>query len=166
MLHEMAHMFLESRRRMSLLEGISDPANQDWATLLKWLEIEDVDFSQPLSEADAKRWINAQEKFAAAFEQYLAEGRAPTVELARAFRAFKKWLLAIYKAVKNIMYTDAEGCVDDIKLNQAPGFAGDPGFVTVFTRTPTGLPRRLKPEERLRPGLAFRPRRGNGARER
>ena len=63
------------------------------------------------------KWPTCSWSRAAAFEQYLAEGRAPTVELTRAFRAFKKWLLAIYKAVKNIMYTDADGSRYEVEIN-------------------------------------------------
>jgi hypothetical protein len=117
-LHEMSHVFLEFRRR--LMVGNPDaPASvrDDWTKILNWLEIEDIDFSNELSENDRKRWTNAQEKWAAGFERYLMEGIAPTRELAKIFRNFKRWLVAIYKAVNNILYTDADGNQQAFEIN-------------------------------------------------
>jgi hypothetical protein len=108
-LHEMGHFFLESRRRLSLMEGIDGRVREDWTATVKWLGVENVDFSRPLSKKNAKRWKNAQEKWAAAFEKYLMEGKAPSSALARAFRDFRRWLTDIYRAVKNIVYIDADG---------------------------------------------------------
>jgi hypothetical protein len=116
-LHEMGHFFLESRRRMALLEGVDPTARDDWNKTAEWLGVADIDFSKKLSEADAKRWKNAQEKWAAGFEKYLMEGKAPTAELAKAFKNFKKWLTDIYKAVKNILYTDADGNRQAFEIN-------------------------------------------------
>ena len=45
------------------------------------------------------------------------EGVAPTTELAKAFRSFKRWLAAIYKAVKNILYTAADGKQHAFEIN-------------------------------------------------
>ncbi|MDR2174448.1 MAG: hypothetical protein LBO82_00745, partial [Synergistaceae bacterium] len=111
------------------IEGADERAREDWTTIVGWLGVSDVDFSRLPSSAEInalrqketltaeeqakvdlwKRWRNAQEKWAAAFEKYLTEGRAPTAALARAFKNFKKWLIDIYRAVSNIVYTDADG---------------------------------------------------------
>ncbi len=133
-LHEMAHLFLESRRRFSLETDVPEMVRRDWAKITDWLGVSDLDFSQsfsiadidfskPLSDVDKKRvedhrrWTNAQEKWASGFEKYLMEGEAPTPELQRAFRNFKKWLTDIYKAVKNIVYTDADGQQQAFEIN-------------------------------------------------
>lgn len=116
-LHELGHVFLNSRKKLALMEGVDDTVRQDWATLVEWLEVADIDFSKPLSEADEKRWRNAHEKFAAGFEKYLMEGRAPNLDLARAFRAFRKWLTDIYKAVRNVFYVDADGNRVEFEIN-------------------------------------------------
>ena len=117
LIHELGHVFLNSRRRLAQMEGVAEFAKNDWATLAKWLEIEDIDFSKPLSEADAKRWKNAHEKFAAGFEKYVMDGTAPSNALAKAFRAFRKWLTDIYKAAKNIVYVDADGNRQAFEIN-------------------------------------------------
>ena len=117
LLHELGHVFLESRRRLSLMEGVDAGAMEDWRTLTEWLGVGDIDFGKPLSAADRKRWRDAQEKFAAGFEKYLMEGAAPTGELARAFRAFRKWMADVYRAVKNIFYVDADGAAQAFELS-------------------------------------------------
>ena len=46
-------------------------------------------------------WTEAQEeKFARAFERYLAEGKAPNAGLKKLFDAFKKWMIEVYRAIK------------------------------------------------------------------
>lgn len=42
------------------------------------------------------------ERIASAFEAYLREGKAPSVELLSAFRRFRAWLVKIYRSVKEI----------------------------------------------------------------
>jgi len=116
-LHELGHVFLNSRKNLALMEGIDETVRQDWTTLVEWLEVADIDFSKTLSEADEKRWTNAHEKFAAGFEKYLMEGRAPSLDLARAFRAFRKWLTDIYRAARNIFYVDADGNRVEFEIN-------------------------------------------------
>ena len=118
-LHELGHVFLNSRKNLALMEGIDEIVRQDWTTLVEWLEVPDIDFSKPLSEADEKRWRNAHEKFAAGFEKYLMEGKAPNLDLARAFRAFRKWLTDIYRAVRNVFYVDADGNRVEFEINDA-----------------------------------------------
>jgi hypothetical protein len=44
----------------------------------------------------------AHEKWADGAIRYFAEGRAPSLTLARAFENFKRWLLEIYQALRNI----------------------------------------------------------------
>jgi hypothetical protein len=117
LLHEFGHMFLESRRRLSLMEGIDGRIRQDWTKLLTWLDVADIDFSKDLSETDAGRWHDAQERFARGFEKYLVEGKAPTMELQSAFQNFKCWLLDIYKAIKDIKYQDVDGEWHEFEIN-------------------------------------------------
>ncbi|GHV57797.1 hypothetical protein FACS1894216_22380 [Synergistales bacterium] len=107
----MGHWFLEDLRDMAGLDGIAPRVAEDWNTVAGWLGVaEDSEKWRAASEEDrAKMWKNAHEKFAASFEQYCFEGKAPSNALKKAFRAFKKWLLDIYKAVAGIRYRDADG---------------------------------------------------------
>ena len=45
------------------------------------------------------------------------EGTAPSTALAKAFRAFRKWMTDIYRAVKNIVYIDADGNPQSFELS-------------------------------------------------
>ena len=40
------------------------------------------------------------EQFARGFETYIMEGKAPSIELRNAFRAFARWLTQIYKSMR------------------------------------------------------------------
>ncbi|MBX5020430.1 PBECR3 domain-containing polyvalent protein [Rhizobium lentis] len=48
---------------------------------------------------DAAVDIGMQEQFARAFEGYLMEGKAPSVELRGAFEKFRSWLISIYRNI-------------------------------------------------------------------
>lgn len=45
-------------------------------------------------------WL--QERFARAFERYIAEGKAPTRELQRPFYQFKQWIVSVYRSLINL----------------------------------------------------------------
>lgn len=84
--HENAHVF---RRMLSdVAERTGDArVKKDLATIEEWAGVKDGQWNRA-----------AEEKFARGFERYLAEGKAPTPALKRAFDSFKHWMLAIYKS--------------------------------------------------------------------
>lgn len=51
-------------------------------------------------QAAEERWM--QERFARAFERYIAEGKAPVKELQGPFRRFRRWLVGIYRDLMNL----------------------------------------------------------------
>jgi hypothetical protein len=59
---------------------------------------------------DGKWTVAAEEKFARMFEQYMAEGKAPTPELAGLFQRMSEWLLKIYRGIKG---TDIDAGLSD-----------------------------------------------------
>ena len=84
-LHESAHFFLDM---VVELEGQGQTAlSADLDAIRKWVGSDDL-----LS-------VEAQEKFAEGFEQYLFEGTAPNAELRSAFRQFATWLRDVYRNV-------------------------------------------------------------------
>lgn len=79
-MHELAHIF---RRTL-------DKHEQNQFT--RWL----------MNEVPGSQWTRAhEEKFARAFESYLAEGKAPSAELQPFFEKFKNWFLEIYRSIVN-----------------------------------------------------------------
>lgn len=125
-IHESAHMYLMEMERMVQEEGAPKQLVEDWHAIQDWasyadgrlddykgtrLEKEFAGYEAAIRKAresgDAvaikateERWM--QERFARAFERYIAEGKAPVKELQGPFRRFKKWLIGIYRDLRNL----------------------------------------------------------------
>ncbi len=117
--HETAHVFFEEFQRLIDSGLADDRAKTDWGTLQSWLAPYDDAavlrdyYNRYLAghprfggkafdeltadERDAARGIARHEHFASGFELYLAEGKAPSAELADVFSRFRRWLLRIYE---------------------------------------------------------------------
>lgn len=91
-LHETGHMFLNIYKHASEFENASPELKADYKEVLKWLGVENSD----------QIGVQQHEQFARGFEAYLMEGNAPSLSLARAFRAFKNWLIGVYKHISNL----------------------------------------------------------------
>lgn len=125
-IHESAHMYLTEMERMVQEEGAPKQLVEDWHTIHDWasyadgrlddykgtrLEKEFAGYEAAIRKtresgdtvaikAAEERWM--QERFARAFERYIAEGKAPVKELQGPFRRFKKWLIGIYRDLRNL----------------------------------------------------------------
>lgn len=125
-IHESAHMYLTEMERMVQEEGAPKQLVEDWHTIQDWasyaggklddykgtrLEKEFAGYEAAIRKAREsgdtvaikaaeERWM--QERFARAFERYIAEGKAPVKELQGPFRCFKKWLIGIYRDLRNL----------------------------------------------------------------
>lgn len=125
-IHESAHMYLTEMERMVQEEGAPKQLIEDWHAIQDWasyadgrlddykgtrLEKEFAGYEAAIRKAREsgdtvaikaaeERWI--QERFARAFERYIAEGKAPVKELQGPFRRFKKWLIGIYRDLRNL----------------------------------------------------------------
>jgi hypothetical protein len=87
LVHENAHVF---RRVLADVASRTDNKRikADLTTIEEWAGVKDGQWNR-----------DAEEKFARGFEQYLAEGKAPTPKLKRAFESFKSWMLSVYKQI-------------------------------------------------------------------
>lgn len=125
-IHESAHMYLTEMERMVQEEGAPKQLVEDWHTIQDWasyadgrlddykgtrLEKEFAGYEAAIRKAREsgdtvaikaaeERWM--QERFARAFERYIAKGKAPVKELQGPFRRFKKWLIGIYRDLRNL----------------------------------------------------------------
>jgi len=86
-LHESAHAWLEDDFRYFKSGAASAQYKADWKALSDWLDLND-------KQTELTR--DQHEKFAAGFEKYLSDGRAPSSGLRRIFGAFRRWLTKIY----------------------------------------------------------------------
>lgn len=99
-LHETGHFFLEVTADLAAQPDAPAAVRADMETLLKWFGV-----------ADLSTWNNMtldeqrphHEKFAASFEQYLFEGKAPNRELRPLFQRFRSWLTNVYKSLVDFM---------------------------------------------------------------
>lgn len=97
MVHEVAHVWLPQMQ------------DADLRTVEGWLRAE---YGMELPEGwqvGAREHVQAKERFARAFERYLAEGRAPVPSMRKVFENFKRWMLSIYGKIT--------GSDIDVKLN-------------------------------------------------
>jgi hypothetical protein len=91
-LHEMGHYYLEVIGDLVQDGKANEALAADYAVVRDWLGAE---ASKPLT-------VDQHEQFARGFELYLAEGKAPSIELQGAFARFKSWLTGIYKDLRRL----------------------------------------------------------------
>lgn len=120
-LHEGAHYFFENdinlaselvaaQREGTILSEGELQIVADVSALLQWHGVQgDID-------AQLAQWHGMgfeekrsyHERTAESFEAYLLEGKAPSIELQRAFQTFRAWLLNVYQSLKAFLETHPE----------------------------------------------------------
>lgn len=111
LLHEGGHLFLEEMRLDAMSDGASDQLKADFAAIKDAIGARGKDIER-----------HNHENFARAFEAYVMEGKAPSEGLRGAFRAFKQWLVAIYRNLSNLnapISDDLRGIFDRIIATDA-----------------------------------------------
>jgi hypothetical protein len=104
-LHETGHFFLTSHADLASREGAPAQLVGDMGAVLKWFGVPDLATWNGMTLEQQRPH---HEEFARAFEKYLGEGKAPTVELQGAFARFRGWLLSVYRSLTalNVNLTD------------------------------------------------------------
>lgn len=88
--HELGHVWLEMLGDLAADDAAPDRMRKDHAALLDWFGVESAD------QIETKH----HERWARAFELYLAEGKVPVPELRGLFSMFADWLVAIYRDMR------------------------------------------------------------------
>lgn len=91
-LHESAHVFLEVFADLAARADAPQAVRDDWQTTLAWLG----------AKGAAELTTDHHEKWAKAFERYLAEGQYPTARLAGAFKRFRLWMGTVYRQLTQL----------------------------------------------------------------
>lgn len=94
--HEMGHWFLTNLFKVAEGNG-SFYARQDAREILKWFGLKDLDEWKALSTAEQNRY---HERFAGAFEVFLAHHEVPNTNLTGVFKRIAQWLQDVYGDVK------------------------------------------------------------------
>ena len=108
-LHELAHWYLKALNDMA---KVDETARKQLERVDKWLN-RSGDYT-----------IEQQEKFAASFEAYLYQGKAPNNTLKQVFENFKEWLKSIVNYHDEVLKRDAE-ISDEVREMFDRMFSGD-----------------------------------------
>ncbi|MDB4725936.1 hypothetical protein OAF54_00775 [bacterium] len=119
LLHETGHLHVALLEMLANDPNASERVKETWKRMQKWVfqgEIPDEEIEQRLADGtladlmrhtlyeegtpERNRAVKLQEQLARAFEAYLMEGKAPSVELQGSFRLFSSWMTDTYKDVK------------------------------------------------------------------
>lgn len=95
--HETGHFFLEVLADVASQPDAPAQIVEDMSTFLKWAGIPDLQTWNSYT-LDQKRPYH--ERWAESVEQYVMEGKAPSVELQPLMRRFAAWLKSIYQSIK------------------------------------------------------------------
>ena len=95
-LHETGHFFLEVTADIANQPDAPARITGDMDTLLKWFGVESLEKWNGMT-LDQKRPYH--ERFAESFEEYLIEGKSPSIALQPLFRRFRSFLLNVYKTM-------------------------------------------------------------------
>lgn len=105
--HELlGHAFLEELAKYAEHPEAPPQLRADWEATKEHLEIasrNDLNTGQPGEQGRKAR--TAHERFATTLEQYMAEGVAPSHELANVFSRFRTWFLQIYGDLQKSLQT-------------------------------------------------------------
>ena len=91
-IHETAHIFLNEMNDIVAQGAAPEDVVNDLNIIREWLGWQE---GQNFT-------AEQQEQFARGFEAYLLEGKAPTVALEAAFARFRRWLMQVYRSVKDL----------------------------------------------------------------
>lgn len=124
-LHEAGHYFFEGDIALAGELSAKDPATltdgekqiiADVSALLTWHGIQG-DINAQLVQwhsMDFEERRAHHERTAEAFEAYLFEGKAPSIELQPYFQKFRAWLISVYRSLKDFITKNPEaGKLDD-----------------------------------------------------
>ncbi|MBR0168882.1 MAG: hypothetical protein IJQ08_09435, partial [Synergistaceae bacterium] len=114
LIHEFWHIYQEKIKRLGNAGLINEGTNlfDDWKTIRSDAGLLRANFKEGLSPQEYAKWLNSQEKNAASFEKYFREGKPPegiSQKMLAVFNNFKDWLTNIYRKVRDIFYTNANG---------------------------------------------------------
>jgi len=95
-LHESGHFFFEA---MNKLAAESPEIMTDLNTMLDFIGVQD---SQTWNQMTLEQRREGHEQVARAFEAYLFEGKAPSLEMESLFQKFRDWLVNVYENLRNL----------------------------------------------------------------
>lgn len=102
-IHEGGHFYLEALADMASQPNAIQQVKDDFRKTLNWFGINgpDPEGLWRLMTLDQKRQYH--EQWAQSFERYALEGKSPTLEMQPVFARFRRWMLSVYKSLKEFL---------------------------------------------------------------
>jgi hypothetical protein len=100
-LHESSHFFLEVLVDIAAQPNAPADVVKDAQTFLDWAGFKGAAQEWAATPLDKRR--KAHERWAESFEQYLLEGKAPSIELQPLFQKFRSWMISVYKSLTSFV---------------------------------------------------------------
>jgi ADP-Ribosyltransferase in polyvalent proteins len=114
--HETGHFFLEVMADLADRPNAPPQVVEDMGTFLKWAGVPDLATWRAMT-LDQQRPYH--ERWAEATEQYIMEGKAPSLELQPFMRRFAAWLKQVYGSIKKFLATRGQAAPGGVGLNQS-----------------------------------------------
>jgi hypothetical protein len=123
-LHETGHFFLDMMWRFASDPQAPADVTADMAAVFKWFKTTPEQWATWTEQYNATGKVPAgmrkqHERFAEGFEQYLLEGKAPSIELQPLFSKFRSWLMDVYTSLKDFLAGRDEAAGPAGKLGQS-----------------------------------------------
>lgn len=99
-LHETGHFFFEVYRDIASDPASPEQIRSDMSALLDFVGVDSLEAWNAMSFEERR---NGHEKVAEAFEVYLFEGKAPSMEMQSLFRTFRAWLKNAYRQIQKYL---------------------------------------------------------------
>lgn len=115
-LHESGHQYLDILFDMASRPDAAPAIVADMQLVLDWFGV--ADFATWAGMSVEQRRPH-HEKWAEGYERYLFEGKAPSNRLREAFAAFSRWLVRIYREMKNELNPEIRGVFDRMLASAA-----------------------------------------------
>jgi hypothetical protein len=110
-LHELGHFFFEMQATLASQPGAPQQINDDMGALLKFVEFDGTAAEWLALPVNARR--DAHEKVAESFEQYLFEGKAPSLEMQSLFSRMRAWMNSVYRTLQQFLQTNRNANLTD-----------------------------------------------------
>lgn len=111
-LHESGHYFLEVMADLAANPDAPPQVQADMGIILGWFGVKDLATWRSMSLADKRDY---HERWAESFEQYLFEGKAPSIELRGTFAAFTGFLKQVYSSLTKFLAGRGLRLSDDVR---------------------------------------------------
>ena len=108
--HELGHFYLEVLADVASQPDAPQQIVDDMNTVLAWFGVPDLATWNGYTLAEKEVY---HEKYAESFEQYLFEGKAPSVELQLIFRRFRSWMMSVYKNLTQFLKQNKNADLND-----------------------------------------------------